>query len=207
MICLLQSPFIISYSTLCFTPKFLKPYIHTYIYIYRYRCIPWYHLLSLTRREDRSKDETVASLRAALTVDCSWFADGRRLGALLYMENLKLFYIHTMIHTTVFAIYKNIYIIQIYTVNIDTYKLYIWHQALYGGHPWRHAWTRGNQITVYKCAMGMSCGCHHRTWGKNEGFHLFTRNRAFRQQKNDGFNQWRKGLHYQTWWLKHRLGI
>ena len=40
-----------------------------------------------------------------------------------------------MIHTTVFAIYKNIYIyIQIYTVNIDTYKLYIWHQALYGGH-------------------------------------------------------------------------
>lgn len=27
---------------------------------------------------DRSKDETVASLRAALTVDCSWFADGRR---------------------------------------------------------------------------------------------------------------------------------
>ncbi len=27
--------------------------------------------------EDRSKDETVSSLRAALTVDCSWFADGR----------------------------------------------------------------------------------------------------------------------------------
>eukprot|EP00434_Breviolum_minutum_P024498 symbB.v1.2.021637.t1/scaffold1882.1/size97200/6 len=26
---------------------------------------------------DRSKDETVSSLRAALTVDCSWFADGR----------------------------------------------------------------------------------------------------------------------------------
>jgi hypothetical protein len=24
--------------------------------------------------------------------------------------------------------------IQIYTVNIHTYKLYIWHQALYGGH-------------------------------------------------------------------------
>ncbi|CAK9007841.1 Eukaryotic translation initiation factor 2A (eIF-2A), partial [Durusdinium trenchii] len=30
---------------------------------------------------DRSKDETVASLRAALTVDCSWFADGRHFMA------------------------------------------------------------------------------------------------------------------------------
>ncbi|CAJ1352918.1 unnamed protein product [Effrenium voratum] len=30
---------------------------------------------------DRSKDETVASLRAALTVDCSWFGDGRHFMA------------------------------------------------------------------------------------------------------------------------------
>jgi len=30
---------------------------------------------------DRSKDETVSSLRAALTVDCSWFADGRHFMA------------------------------------------------------------------------------------------------------------------------------
>lgn len=28
---------------------------------------------------DRSKDETISSLRAALTVDCSWFADGRHI--------------------------------------------------------------------------------------------------------------------------------
>ena len=46
------------------------------------------------RREDRSKDETVASLRAALTVDCSWFADGRRLGA-LYIWRISNSFIYT----------------------------------------------------------------------------------------------------------------